>query len=172
MRKRLGRAAPILFGTGLACRGIGGEPPGNRPFRWESGAGVSHGRDYFRAASRAGSAAEADVRSGLILQFFDVLQKLLFAGQAGEIETDHLIRSQRRLFTGPQGAQQTSDDRQVGLDFDAVFTVTDQMATAQDMLEEPEEDLDGPTMFIDQGDDIGWHVQDVGGDENRFAVPV
>ena len=159
-RARRREALPILFGTGLACRGIGREPPGNRPFRLESGAGVSHGRDYFRAASKAGSSAEADVRSGLVLQFFDVFQKLLFAGQAGEIETDHLIRSQRRLFAGPQGDQQTGDDRQVGLDFDAVFTVTDQMPTAQDMFEEPEEYLDGPTMFIDQGDDIGRHVQD------------
>ncbi len=58
----------------------------------------------------------------------------------------------------------------VGLDFDAVFTVIDQMPTAQDMFEESEEDFDGPTMFIDQGDDIGWHVQHVGGDENRFAL--
>ena len=79
-RARRREALPILFGTGLACRRIGREPPGNRPFRLQSGAGVSQGRDYFRAASRAGSSAEADVRSGLILQFFDVLQKLLFAG--------------------------------------------------------------------------------------------
>ena len=106
------------------------------------------------------------------MQFFDVLEQLLLAGQTGEIETDHLIRSQRRLLAGPQGDQQAGDDGQVGLDLDAVFTVTDQMPTAQDMFEESEQDFDGPTMFIDQGDDIGRHVQDVGGDENRFAVPV
>ncbi len=91
-----------------------------------------------------------------------------------------LAKPVNRLFTGPQGDQQTGDDRQLGLetgddrqlglDFDPVFTVTDQMPTAQDMFEESEEDFDGPTMFIDQGDDITWHVQDVGGDENRFAL--
>ena len=76
-RARRREALPILFGTGLACRRIGREPPGNRPFRLESGAGVSHGRDYFRAASKAGSSAEADVRSGLILQCFAAIPPAL-----------------------------------------------------------------------------------------------
>ena len=58
----------------------------------------------------------------VFLQFGDVGQQFLFAGQAAEVEADHLVGPQRRLAARPEADQQAGDDRAVGLNLDAVLS--------------------------------------------------
>ena len=97
-------------------------------------------------------------------------EQFLLTGQAAEVVADHLVGAEGRLATGPQGDEQAGDDAQIGLDRYSVFAMTQQVPTAQHMLEEPEERFDGPAMFVDQGDDFGGDVQQVRGDEQGFPL--
>ena len=63
-------------------------------------------------------------RSDLGGEFFDVFEQFLLAGQACEVEADHLIRSECRLSARPQCDQQTGDDGQVSLNFDSARAMT------------------------------------------------
>ena len=42
--------------------------------------------------------------------------------------------------------------------------MADQVSAAQKLLEEPEKYFDGPSLRIDQRDDLCWNVQQVCGD--------
>jgi hypothetical protein len=91
-------------------------------------------------------------------------QEFRFAGQPQEVIADHLIRSLRRLAAGPEAEEHAGDDRTIGLEFDAVLAAKVKMAAAQHLLEEPEEPFHLPAVLVDQTDDLGRHVQQVGGD--------
>ena len=49
----------------------------------------------------------------------------------------------------------------VGLEFNPVAVIAQQMTTAQDVLVEPEEDLNRPAILENQGDDVGIQVQQI-----------
>jgi hypothetical protein len=100
----------------------------------------------------------------LFLQTPDVGQQFVFISHAGEVPAEHLIGAQRWLSPRPQGNQHTGDDRRLGLQFDAVLAITQQMPTTQHMLEKAKEDFDHPTMFEDQRDHIGFKIEPVGCD--------
>ena len=48
--------------------------------------------------------------------------------------------------------------------------VAQQVPAAQHVLEEPEEDFDRPAVAVDQGDDLGRHVEQVGGDPQHAVA--
>lgn len=108
--------------------------------------------------------------SGLWLEFFDVGQQFFFVRQPCEVETDHLIGSQRRLLAGPQRDQQARDDAQIRLNLNAIGTMANQVPTAQHVLEESKEYFNSPAVFVNQRDHLGGHFEQVGGDQNRIAL--
>jgi len=57
---------------------------------------------------------------------------------------DHLVGSFGRLAAGPERNEHAGDNGHVHLYIDAVLLGTDQMSTAQNMLEESKERFDGP----------------------------
>ncbi len=63
--------------------------------------------------------------------------------------------------TRPKTGQQTRDDRAVRLDLDAVARVAQQVPAAENLLEKPEENYDGPAVAVEQRDDFGGHVEEV-----------
>ena len=69
-----------------------------------------------------------------------------------------------RLAAGPEAEEHAGDDRATGLEFDAVLAVKVKMAAAQHLLEEPDEPFHFLAVLVDQTDDLGRHVQQVGGD--------
>lgn len=69
------------------------------------------------------------------LQFGDVGQQFIFAGQPAEVEADRLVSSQRRLVARPETDQQARDDGTIGLDLNAVLAVTQQMSAPKYVLE-------------------------------------
>ena len=48
--------------------------------------------------------------------------------------------------------------------------MADQMTTAEDVFEEPEEGFNRPAMFVNQRDHFRRHVQQVGRDQDRIAL--
>ena len=52
-------------------------------------------------------------------------------GPALDVEAEHLVRALGRFAAGPEGDQQAGDGRAVGLDFDAVLIVAEQMTVAE-----------------------------------------
>src|ERR1700728_578284 len=99
----------------------------------------------------------------VLFQLLKVSQQLVEFRDADEIPADHFVGAQGRLPAGPQADQHARDDRTIGLDFNAMPRAAQQVPTAQDLLQEAKEDLDGPAVMIEQSDDLGWHVQQVGG---------
>ena len=78
--------------------------------------------------------------------------------------SEHLLRSQGRLFAGPQTDQHARNDRAVGLDLDALSRSAEQMPAAENLLEEAEEDFDRPAVVVHQRDHLGREGEPVGGD--------
>ena len=107
---------------------------------------------------------------GLRFQFFDVRHQFVFAGHAAEVETDHLVSSQRWLLTRPQADQQAGDDRAVRLNFDSLGIVAQQVTAAEHVLEESEKYLDRPAMGEDQGNHIRRNVHQVRGDPQHTVT--
>src|SRR6266446_253048 len=100
----------------------------------------------------------------------DVPQHLCFAGHAHEVKGQHFHRALGRLGAGPEVDQQAGDDRAVHLDHDSLRLAADQVPASQNLLEEAEKDLDGVAIEVDQGDDLGRHLQQIGGDHDRSAI--
>src|ERR1700675_4560037 len=124
---------------------------------WRTKTGCERRIKAQREAARAPEEAwpsQRGLESGrcavVVLELRQVRQEFRFAGQAAEIEADHLVGPQRRLAPRPEADQQAGDDRTVGLNLDAVGAVAEQVPAAQHVLEEPEENLDGPAETIDQ----------------------
>jgi hypothetical protein len=69
-------------------------------------------------------------------------------GPAHEVKTDHLIGCFGGLSARPQGNQHAGDDRNIHLYFNAISILADQVSTAEDVLEEPEVNLNGPAAFV------------------------
>lgn len=84
---------------------------------------------------------------GVSLQLLDVCQQLRFRRQTHEVVAHHLVGPPRRLAAGPQADQHARDDRAVRLDRDAVLIVAQEMATAEHVLEEPEEQFSVPIIM-------------------------
>ena len=73
--------------------------------------------------------------------------QFVFIGHAGKIPAKHFIRPKRGFTTRPQGNQHTGDNSRIGLQFNAVMVVTEQMPTAKNMLKEAKENLNSPAML-------------------------
>lgn len=95
---------------------------------------------------------------------------LLPSGPAHEVQADHLITAERRFPTCPQADQQAGDDRAIRLDLDPVAMRAQQMAAAQHMLEEPEEQFNRPPMFIDIRKHFGRNVEQIRGDPQHAVA--
>ena len=93
--------------------------------------------------------------SVVLFEFREVRQDFVFRGPTHQVVAQHLVGAFRRAAAGPEIDQQTGDDRAVGLNLDPVGVKTQQMPAAQEVLERPKEDLDGPTILVQQGDDFG-----------------
>src|SRR5690606_26983839 len=89
---------------------------------------------------------------------------------ACEVELDHLHRTQRRLAPGPQRDQHARDHGHVDLYLDAVATVAQQMAAAENVLEKPEEQLDRPTLAVHQAHGVCRRLHQVR--RNQQVVPL
>jgi len=61
-------------------------------------------------------------------------------------------------------------DSQIDLDLDAVGSMADQVPAAQHVFVKAKEQLHRPAFFVDQGDDFGRKVQQVGRDEQGLAL--
>ena len=81
------------------------------------------------------------------LKTLNMTDQFVFIGHAGKIPAKHFIRSERGFTTRPQGNKHTGDDSRIGLQFNAVMVVTEQMSTAKNMLKEPKENLYCPAML-------------------------
>ena len=77
------------------------------------------------------------------------------------VETHHLVSALRWLASDPKGDHQAGNDRAVSLDRNSVLVVTQQVTAAQQMLELPEEDFNGPTVSVHERDDLGGNVEQV-----------
>ena len=97
-------------------------------------------------------------------------QQFIFVGPAHQVVAQHLVRALGRLAAGPEVDQQTGDDRAVRLNLDPVRVMAQQMPSAQQVLERAEEDLDLPAVFVDQRDDFGGDVQQVGHDPQQAVA--
>ena len=76
----------------------------------------------------------SDFFRGLFVGAFEFRQvgvEFLDRGPVHQVEAEHLVRAFGRFAAGPEGDQQAGDDRTVGLDFDAVLAVTEQVAAAE-----------------------------------------
>jgi len=73
--------------------------------------------------------------------------QLVFIGHACEIPAQHFIRPQGGLAPRPQGNQHTGDNSRIGLQFDAVAVVAEQMPATQNMLKKAKEDLHRPAVL-------------------------
>ena len=107
----------------------------------------------------------ATLRSSLVvvrLEFREVLFEFRFAGKAAEEMTKHFERSLGRLSAGPNIDQQASDHCAVALNGDAVGAVADQVRAAQKLFEETEEYFNYPALQVDQRNDFGGHIEQVG----------
>ena len=93
-----------------------------------------------------------------------VTLQFVFSGPTDEVEADYLVRSERRLAARPKADQQASDNGTVGLNLNAILLVTQQMPAAEEMLEEPKENLNGPSPRVNQSNGLGGNVQSIGGD--------
>ena len=60
---------------------------------------------------------------------------LVGGGPAQHVEAEHLVRALGWFAARPEGDHQAGDDRAVGLDFDAVLVVAQQVAAAQQVFE-------------------------------------
>ena len=98
-------------------------------------------------------------------------EEFRFAGQPQKVIADQLIGSLGRLVAGPETTEPAGDDRAMGLDFDAVLAVKVERAAAHQLRKEPEKQFHLPAVLVDQTDDLGRQVQQVGGDP-RDAVAV
>lgn len=108
--------------------------------------------------------------SGDFLQAVNVTAQFLFIGHAREVPTEHFIRTQGRLATGPQRDQHTGDNGRVGLQFDAVALVAQEMATPKNVLVEPKEDFNRPTVLEDQGNHVRIDLHQVRGDGQGLGL--
>ena len=96
-------------------------------------------------------------------------QQLFFIRHASEIPAEHLIRPQRRLTARPKRYQHTRDNGRIGLQFDAIAVVTEQMPAAKNVLEKAKEYLDGPAILEDQPNNIRVRIEQIGGDPTELA---
>ena len=134
----------------------------------ETGGGASAQRERRRGREERPRVA----RGVLFLQLGQVGQQFVLLGQTGEVMADHLVGPQRRLAARPQADEHAGDDRAVGLNLDAHRIVAQQVPAAQHVLEEAKEDFDRPAVAVNQGDDPGRQVEQVGGDQQEaVAVP-
>ena len=95
----------------------------------------------------------------LSLEFCQVVHQFRFAGEAAEVEAEHFKCSLGRLASSPEVDEQARNHRTIALNGDAVGVVADQVRAAKELLEETEENLDCPSLLVDQGDDLSWYVQ-------------
>ena len=100
-----------------------------------------------------------------------VTEQLLLIGHAAEVPADHFVRPQSRFASRPQTDQHTGNDRTVRLNFDAILRMAQQVAAAQHVLEEAEENLDCPAIVVQQSNDFRRHICQVGSDP-KDAVTV
>ena len=68
--------------------------------------------------------------SGNFFQTLNMSDQFIFVGHARKIPTQHFVRPQRRLTPRPKRDQHTGNDGRVGLQFDAILIVTQQMSAA------------------------------------------
>lgn len=69
-------------------------------------------------------------------------------GPTHQVKTDHFLSPFRRLAARPQCDHQAGNDRTIGLNFDPILIVAQEMAATQKVLELPEENLDGPSVSV------------------------
>jgi hypothetical protein len=72
-----------------------------------------------------------------------------------EIKAQHLVRAFGRGVAHPEADEQASNQCHVDLQLHPILTVTEEMATAQDTFEPPEEQFYGPPISIREGNKIG-----------------
>jgi hypothetical protein len=89
------------------------------------------------------------------------------AGPTDEVELNHLQRSFGGFAASVQCDQQTGDQSDVQLDGDAVFTVGDEMAAAEDAFEPTKEKFYRPAIAVGERNEVGVEVEAIG-DEPKF----
>lgn len=90
------------------------------------------------------------------------------AGPTDEVELNRLQRSFAGFAAGVQSDQQAGDQSDVQLDGDAVLTVGDQMAAAENAFEPAEEQFHRPAKTIGQRHEVGVEVEAIGEQPKLF----
>ena len=75
--------------------------------------------------------------------------QFLVGGPAHHPEPQPFHHALGRKFPAASGEQQRGDERAIDLGGDAVFALRQPVAAGQKAFEPPEEQLDGPTLFVD-----------------------
>ena len=160
-------AETSAFGTGTVAEGARRGAAGRREVRLKAvgvfggdGCGFLGGSFFLGSLFCGGAFRYSEARQ----MGFHLRQ----AGPADEVELDHLQRSFGRFAAGIQSDQQAGDQGDVQLDGDAVFTVADEMAAAEDAFEPSEKKLDRPAKTVGQRDEIGVEVEAVGDQPKIF----
>src|SRR5262245_42205447 len=91
-------------------------------------------------------------------------------GPALQIEADHFIGAQGGLASSPKMNQQASNDGAVSLNLNPDRIGAEQVAAAEDVLEEAEEQLDRPAVQVDVSNDFSGYVQQVGRDPDHSVA--
>lgn len=74
--------------------------------------------------------------------------QLGFAGKSAEFEANHFESPFGWSTTSPKTSQHAGNHCAVRLNLDAVLTVAQQVAAAEEMLEKPEEDFNYPNVVV------------------------
>lgn len=100
----------------------------------------------------------------LFLNPVNMRQQLFVIRHAAEIPADHFVGTQCWLAPRPQTDQHARDDRAVGLKFNAVLRITQQVTASQHVLEEAEKDFNRPAIVLQQSNNFRRHIRQVRGD--------
>ena len=99
-----------------------------------------------------------------LIERYELNRDEIYSLATNEIETDHFVGPLGRLAAGPEADQHAGDDGTIGLNLNAVLLTAQQTPAAEDMFEESEKYLNGPSPGVNQGNDLGGDIQQFGGD--------
>ncbi len=95
----------------------------------------------------------------VVLELLNMREQFIVVRAFVEVMANHFISSLDRLTSHPQADHQAGNQGCIHLDSDAVFTVSQQVATAQNTFEPTKEQFNSPAMFVCQCQQLAVQLQ-------------